>query len=273
MRDTVGPPQPPLILSSPPQAGVSKDGLPARARRPIWPRTEFFAASIGSKTMPDSAAVDSVIAGLNYVVDTGVKPVNRTMESGNMARVRTGTYETHDTVIRNGRPLRDGFSLDGTGFVFVDHPTGTVDFFRPGGPGLDLLPGGRGADRAPDRRATGAGVRPHAALGQRGDAGRAQGARAGHPGAQRLHRMVGTPARPRPAAGRGRKTAPAPLRHRPGVARDRRADRVPPDRHRRRAQPRAGKPRRRRAALSRPGWARPTRSPTPRGTGGTTSRA
>ncbi len=81
--------------------------------------------------MPDTAAIDSVIAGLNYVVDTGVKPVNRTMETGNMARLRTGTYETHETVIRNGRPLRDGFSLDETGFVFVDHPTETADFFNP----------------------------------------------------------------------------------------------------------------------------------------------
>ncbi len=82
--------------------------------------------------MPDSAASDSVIAGLNYVVDTGVKPVNRTMEAGNMARIRTGTYETRATAIRNGRPLRDGFSLDRTGFVFVDHPTETADFFDPG---------------------------------------------------------------------------------------------------------------------------------------------
>ena len=81
--------------------------------------------------MPDSAASDSVTAGLNYVVDTGVKPVNRTMEAGNMARVRTGTYETRETVIRNGRPLRETFSLDATGFVFVDHATATEDFFNP----------------------------------------------------------------------------------------------------------------------------------------------
>ena len=81
--------------------------------------------------MPDTAAIDSVTAALNYVVDTGVKPVNRTMEAGNMARVRTGTYETRETVIRNGRPLRDTFSLEETGFVFVDHETATGDFFNP----------------------------------------------------------------------------------------------------------------------------------------------
>ena len=88
-------------------------------------------ASIGSESMPDTAAIDSVTAGLNYVVDTGVKPVNRTMEAGNMARIRTGTYETRETAIRNGRPLREAFSLDKTGFVFVDHPTETADFFDP----------------------------------------------------------------------------------------------------------------------------------------------
>ena len=48
-----------------------------------------------------------------------------------MARVRTGTYETRETVIRNGRPLRDTFSLEETGFVFVDHATKTGDFFDP----------------------------------------------------------------------------------------------------------------------------------------------
>ena len=81
--------------------------------------------------MPDTAAIDSVTATLNYVVDTGVKPVNRTMESGNMARVRSGTYETREMTIRDGRRLRDSFSLDETGFVFVDHKTETEDFFNP----------------------------------------------------------------------------------------------------------------------------------------------
>ena len=81
--------------------------------------------------MPDTAALDSVTATLNYVVDTGVKPVNRTMETGNMARIRTGTYEARETTIRNGRKLRDTFSLEETGFVFVDHETKTGDFFDP----------------------------------------------------------------------------------------------------------------------------------------------
>lgn len=81
--------------------------------------------------MPDTAAIDSVTASLNYVVDTGVKPVNRTMEAGNMARIRTGSYEAREMTIRNGRGLRDSFSLDGTGFVFVDHRTETGDFFDP----------------------------------------------------------------------------------------------------------------------------------------------
>ena len=81
--------------------------------------------------MPDTAAIDAVTAPLNYVVDTGVKPVNRTMETGNMARIRTGSYEPREMTIRNGRALRDSFSLDETGFVFVDHKTATADFFNP----------------------------------------------------------------------------------------------------------------------------------------------
>ena len=66
---------------------------------------------------------------LVYTVDTGVKPVNETMPDGDMSRKMTGTFENHTMVIRDGRPLRDEFSLEETGFEFIDHDTAVEDFF------------------------------------------------------------------------------------------------------------------------------------------------
>ena len=70
-----------------------------------------------------------VEADLVYTVDTGVKPVNETMPDGDMSRKMTGTFENHTMVIRDGRPLRDEFSLEETGFEFIDHDTAVEDFF------------------------------------------------------------------------------------------------------------------------------------------------
>ena len=70
-----------------------------------------------------------VEADLVYTVDDGVKPVNETMPDGDMSRKMTGTFENHKMVIRDGRPLRDEFSLEETGFEFIDHETAVEDFF------------------------------------------------------------------------------------------------------------------------------------------------
>ena len=70
-----------------------------------------------------------VEADLVYTVDTGIKPVNQTMPGGDMSRRTTGTFENHTMVIRNGRPLREEFALDVTGFEFVDHDTKVADFY------------------------------------------------------------------------------------------------------------------------------------------------
>lgn len=82
-------------------------------------------------TQTATAASDArdITASLTYSVDTGVKPVNETMEQGNLKRVYTGTFDNQDMVIRNGRPLRGQFDLDVSGFEFVDHPTAMKDFF------------------------------------------------------------------------------------------------------------------------------------------------
>ncbi len=73
--------------------------------------------------------IASIEAVLTYTVDTGVKPVNETMGPGDMGRRRTGKRERHTVRLRNGRPLRDQFSLETNGFEFVDHETAVEDFF------------------------------------------------------------------------------------------------------------------------------------------------
>ena len=72
---------------------------------------------------------DQIEAAVTYCVDTGEKPVNETMEPGNMGRKYTGTFEDHVVTIRDGRPLRDTFDLEEHGFVFTDHKTAMKDFF------------------------------------------------------------------------------------------------------------------------------------------------
>jgi len=79
------------------------------------------------------AAVQSetgaVVAELSYTVDTGVKPVNETFGPGNIRRRTTGTNERRPVTIRDGRPLKDEFDLEVTGFEFVEHKTEVRDFF------------------------------------------------------------------------------------------------------------------------------------------------
>ena len=67
-------------------------------------------------------------ADLAYSVDTGEKPVNETMEAGNLARVFTGKLENHRMRIANGRDVAGTLSLDANGFVLVGHETQVADF-------------------------------------------------------------------------------------------------------------------------------------------------
>ncbi|MCZ6845618.1 MAG: CmcJ/NvfI family oxidoreductase [Alphaproteobacteria bacterium] len=80
---------------------------------------------------PQEAESGFVEANLVYTVDTGEKPVNETMPDGDMSRRNTGTFENHTMVIRDGRPLRDQFSLEETGFEFIDHATAVTNFYDP----------------------------------------------------------------------------------------------------------------------------------------------
>src|SRR5213080_3808586 len=71
----------------------------------------------------------AVSAGLHYTLDTGVKPVNETFGPGNIRRRQSGETEERAVAIRDGRPLRDEFDLEVTGFEFVEHKTQVRDFF------------------------------------------------------------------------------------------------------------------------------------------------
>src|SRR5213592_234163 len=83
--------------------------------------------------MSEIAALGSeagaVSAGLHYTIDTGVKPVNETFGPGNIRRRQSGETEERAVTIRNGRPLKDEFDLEVTGFEFVEHRTQVRDFF------------------------------------------------------------------------------------------------------------------------------------------------
>ena len=73
---------------------------------------------------------NSVQASLNYLVDTGEKPVTHTTNPGTTPEQRTGKYEQRTVTIQDGRPLIDQFSLEREGFVFVNHETKVKDFYN-----------------------------------------------------------------------------------------------------------------------------------------------
>ena len=76
----------------------------------------------------EKPTTDTLRAKFNYVVPTG-KPAIRYIDWPEMEHMAVPpTYEDHEMVVRNGRPLRDTFKLDVHGFVFVDHVTQVKDF-------------------------------------------------------------------------------------------------------------------------------------------------
>lgn len=82
--------------------------------------------------MPNAAAPTiegrTVEASVNYLVDTGVKPVNET-GSGDVRVIRhTGQHDPRTVTIHDGRPHRASFRLDEAGFELADHPTRVLDF-------------------------------------------------------------------------------------------------------------------------------------------------
>jgi len=74
--------------------------------------------------------IHSVEASLNYLVDTGEKPVTYSAEPGAFSTTHTGQYQERSVTIYNGRPLSDHFSLDREGFIFINHETRVKDFYN-----------------------------------------------------------------------------------------------------------------------------------------------
>jgi len=68
-------------------------------------------------------------AGIRYTVASGEQLVNETFGPNNIRRRSSGTEELQQVKISNGRG--QSFSLDGNGFVFVEHQTAVRDFFDP----------------------------------------------------------------------------------------------------------------------------------------------
>jgi hypothetical protein len=68
-------------------------------------------------------------AGIRYTAATGEKLVNETFGPNNIRRRTAGTEELCSVDIQNGRTAARTFSLDGNGFVFVEHKTAVKDFF------------------------------------------------------------------------------------------------------------------------------------------------
>lgn len=77
----------------------------------------------------EQAALNFIEAPIVYSIDTGVKPVNQTMERGNLTRIYTGELEAHSVRVHNGRTHDGAFSLDREGFVFCRHETSVKDFY------------------------------------------------------------------------------------------------------------------------------------------------
>jgi len=66
-------------------------------------------------------------AGIAYTVDTGERLVNETFGPNNIRRRTSGAQEIQPVEVSNGRGR--SFSLDGNGFLFVEHKTAVRDFF------------------------------------------------------------------------------------------------------------------------------------------------
>ena len=77
----------------------------------------------------DPQDLDSVTAPVQFSVKTGATPVAVVRRPGEGADERTGVFETHGVVIRNGRPLAGALDLDRQGFVLRRVPTAVKDFY------------------------------------------------------------------------------------------------------------------------------------------------
>ena len=79
-------------------------------------------------SQPAHAPDPTIHASLNYIVDTGVKPVNETYGPNGLLRTQSARFERHVVPIMDARPMRESFGLETSGFVLADHPTAVKNF-------------------------------------------------------------------------------------------------------------------------------------------------
>lgn len=68
-------------------------------------------------------------AELNYMIETGEKPVTDLAVPGTRQSLRTGKFEARQVTINDARPIADRFSLDANGFAIIRHDTAVKDFY------------------------------------------------------------------------------------------------------------------------------------------------
>ena len=107
--------------------------IPPRAASPN------YLDGAGNPDLPETSAMNhaaqsrpvsaTVTAEIPYTVDTGEKLVNETFGPNNIRRRKTGTQDSRQVSIRNGRLHASELSFKRNGFVFVEHKTAVKDFF------------------------------------------------------------------------------------------------------------------------------------------------
>ena len=71
----------------------------------------------------------TVQADLNYMIETGDKPVTDLAEPGERQSFRTGQFEARHVTIHDARPIADEFTLEENGFAILRHETAVTDFY------------------------------------------------------------------------------------------------------------------------------------------------
>lgn len=66
---------------------------------------------------------------VNFLIDTGIKPVNIPSVAGGEKSEHIGEYETKNVTVRDARPLAADLSLDREGFALVLLETEVTDFY------------------------------------------------------------------------------------------------------------------------------------------------
>ena len=77
----------------------------------------------------DHATLDTVIAPVEFALDTGETPIALVRPPGNGPEKRTGSFERRKITIHNGRPIAHRLDLDREGFLLTRRETAVVDLY------------------------------------------------------------------------------------------------------------------------------------------------